>query len=136
MSRGAGREALLHPKFRAELLFGVKTGRKATLRILELVVAVLADPLDGIGKLEALNHELSGYWNRRITQEHHLVYKVTADRIHFLQARFYYEEGARTWNYFEGSDYLGELAGDLADAIANAKHPAMMTSKITGNGKK
>lgn len=44
MSKGAGREAVFHPKFREELLFWVKTDRKAALRTLELVEAVLADP--------------------------------------------------------------------------------------------
>jgi toxin YoeB len=91
MSKGAGREAVFHPKFREELLFWVKTDRKAALRTLELVEAVLADPFDGIGKPEALRHELAGYRSRRITQEHRLGYKVTADRVYFLQARYHYE---------------------------------------------
>jgi toxin YoeB len=55
------------------------------------VEAVLAAPFDGIGKPEALKHELSGCWSRRVTQEHRLVYRVTADRIYFLQARYHYE---------------------------------------------
>ncbi|MGA3263549.1 MAG: Txe/YoeB family addiction module toxin [Terracidiphilus sp.] len=91
MSKKTVREAVFYPKFREELLFWVKTGRKAALRILELVEAVLADPFDGIGKPEALKHELAGYWSRRITQEHRLVYKVTAERVYFLQARYHYE---------------------------------------------
>jgi toxin YoeB len=91
MGKGGGREAVFHPKFREELLFRVKTDRKAALRTLELVEAVLADPFDGIGKPEALKHELAGHWSRRITQEHRLVYKVTADRVYFLQARYHYE---------------------------------------------
>jgi toxin YoeB len=91
MSKNAGREAIFYPKFREELIFWVKTDRKAALRVLELVEAVLADPFDGIGKPEALRHELAGHWSRRITQEHRLVYKVTADRIYFLQARYHYE---------------------------------------------
>jgi toxin YoeB len=91
LSTGAGREAVFYPKFREELLFWVKTDRKALLRTLELVEAVLADPFNGIGKPEALKHELAGQWSRRITQEHRLVYRVTADRVYFLQARYHYE---------------------------------------------
>ena len=91
MSKGAGREAVFYPKFREELLFCVKTERKAALRTLELVEAVLEDPFVGIGKPEALKHQLAGYWSRRITQEHRLVYRVTADRVYFLQARYHYE---------------------------------------------
>jgi toxin YoeB len=65
--------------------------RKAALRTLELVGALLADPFAGIGKPEALRFVLAGCWSRRITQEHRLVYRVTAERIDFLQARYHYE---------------------------------------------
>jgi toxin YoeB len=51
----------------------------------------VADPFGGIGKPEPLRHEFAGCWSRRITQEHRLVYRVTADRIDFLQARYHYE---------------------------------------------
>ena len=91
MSEKAGREAVFYPKFREELLFWVKIDRKAALRTLELVEAVLADPFAGIGKPEPLKHDLAGCWSRRITQEHRLVYKVTTDRIYLLQARYHYE---------------------------------------------
>jgi toxin YoeB len=79
------------PKFRADLVFLIKTDRKVALRTLELVEAVLADPFRGIGKPEPLRFELAGCWSRRITQEHRLVYRVTETRIDFLQARFHYE---------------------------------------------
>jgi len=79
------------PKFREDLAYWIKTDRRAALRTLELVEAILADPFAGIGKPEALRHELAGCWSRRITQEHRLVYRVTADRIYFLQARYHYE---------------------------------------------
>jgi toxin YoeB len=78
-------------KFREDLAYWIRNDRKGALRILELVEAVLADPFSGIGKPEALKHELAGCWSRRITQEHRLVYRVTADRIYFLQARYHYE---------------------------------------------
>jgi toxin YoeB len=64
-------------------------GRKIALRVLDLMAAILTDPLNGIGKPEPLKHELAGCWSRRITQEHRLVYKVTAERIYFLQARYH-----------------------------------------------
>ena len=79
------------PRFREDVAYWIRTDRKLALRILELVEAVLANPFDGIGKPEALKHELSGCWSRRITQEHRFVYRVTADRIYFLQARYHYE---------------------------------------------
>jgi len=81
---------VFHPEFRADLVYWVKTDRKIALRILELVEAVMRDPLEGIGKPEALKHELAGCWSRRITPEHRLVYRVTSTRVDFLQARYHY----------------------------------------------
>jgi Txe/YoeB family toxin of toxin-antitoxin system len=48
------------------------------------------NPFSGIGKPEPLRHEFAGCWSRRITQEHRLVYRVIAERIDFLQARYHY----------------------------------------------
>jgi toxin YoeB len=85
------RDAVFDPVFREDLIWFIKNDRKAAIRTLELVEAVLVDPFVGIGKPEPLRFEMSGTWSRRITQEHRLVYKVTADRIYFLQARYHYE---------------------------------------------
>ena len=79
------------PKFREDLSWWIKNDRRAALRTLELVEAILADPFSGIGKPEPLRYELAGCWSRRVTQEHRLVYRVTPDRIDFLQARFHYK---------------------------------------------
>jgi toxin YoeB len=84
-------DAVFDPVFREDLIWFIKNERKAAIRTLELVEAVIADPFVGIGKPEPLRFEMSGTWSRRITQEHRLVYKVTADRIYFLQARYHYE---------------------------------------------
>lgn len=78
-------------KFREDLVWWIKNDRQAALKTLELVEAIIADPFAGIGKPEPLRHELAGCWSRRITQEHRLVYRVTGDRIDFLQARYHYE---------------------------------------------
>jgi len=60
------------------------------MRVLELIEAVMRDPLAGIGKPEPLKYELARAWSRRITQEHRLVYRVTDKRIDFLQGRYHY----------------------------------------------
>jgi toxin YoeB len=60
------------------------------LRILDLIEATLRQPFDGIGKPEPVRHFGSDVWSRRITQEHRLLYRVAADRIDFLQARYHY----------------------------------------------
>jgi toxin YoeB len=90
VTRGTGRTAVFQQEFREDLRYWVKTDRAAALRVLELVEAVVRDPLIGIGKPEPLRQALAGSWSRRITKEHRLVYSVSTDRIDFLQARFHY----------------------------------------------
>ncbi|MER7453559.1 Txe/YoeB family addiction module toxin [Nocardia beijingensis] len=46
-----------------------------------LIKAILCDPFEGIGKPEPLKHDLAGYWSRRFTQEHRLVYRVVDDAV-------------------------------------------------------
>jgi len=84
------REAVFHPEFREDLRYWVKTDRKAALRVLKIVEAVLRDPFRGIGKPEPLKHLASGVWSRRLTQEHRIVYLVSQERVDFLQARYHY----------------------------------------------
>jgi toxin YoeB len=91
MTKPVDRVAVISSNFRDDLRYWIEMDRKIALRVLDLMAAILADPFAGIGKPEALKHELAGCWSRRITQEHRLVYKVTADRIYFLQARYHYE---------------------------------------------
>jgi toxin YoeB len=86
----AEREAVFQPQFREDLRHWVETDRKVALRVLELVEAVRRDPFAGIGKPEPLKYVLAGCWSRRVTQEHRLVCRVTAQRIDFLQARYHY----------------------------------------------
>ena len=88
--RPVERVAIFHREFREDLRHWVDTDRNITLRVLQLVEAVLRDPFTGIGKPEALRHALEGAWSRRITQEHRLVYKVSEAKIDFLQARYHY----------------------------------------------
>ena len=90
MARIVEREAVFHTEFRQDLRHWINTDRKAALRIIELIEAVLRDPFDGIGKPEPLKYVLAGCWSRRITQEHRLVYRISERRIDFLQARYHY----------------------------------------------
>ena len=90
MDRAASRQAAFHPEFREDLRYWVKSERNTALRVLDLVEATLRDPFAGVGKPEPLRYLLAGCWSRRITQEHRLVYRVTDERIDFLQARYHY----------------------------------------------
>ena len=84
------RDAVFHPECLEDLQWWVKTDRKIALRIFKLIDATLRDPFSGIGKPEPLKHFDHETWSRRITQEHRLVYRVTDERIDFLQARYHY----------------------------------------------
>ncbi|WP_295588033.1 Txe/YoeB family addiction module toxin [uncultured Lamprocystis sp.] len=73
-----------------DYLYWQTQDRKTLNRINQLIRDCQRDPFSGIGKPEALKHALAGYWSRRITDEHRLVYKVTDDALLIAQARFHY----------------------------------------------
>jgi len=64
--------------------------RKTLARINHLIREVQRDPFAGVGKPEPLKHALGGYWSRRITDEHRLVYKVQDDALWIAQVRYHY----------------------------------------------
>jgi toxin YoeB len=76
---------------RKDLEHWKKTGNKQILlKIQNLLEDMTQKPFEGIGKPEPLKHELSGYWSRRITKEHRLVYKVGNETIYVVAFRFHY----------------------------------------------
>lgn len=64
--------------------------RQILRRINELIKDIQRSPYKGLGKPEPLRHALSGYWSRRITDEHRLVYRVESNTLLIAQARFHY----------------------------------------------
>jgi toxin YoeB len=90
VNRDVKRFAIFHSEFREDLRYWVKTDRSTAIRVLDLVEAVLRDPFQGPGKPEPLRFLLAGCWSRRVTEEHRLVYRVGAERVDFLQARYHY----------------------------------------------
>ena len=64
--------------------------RKVLKRIKLLIKDVERNGNEGIGKPEALRHQFSGWWSRRITDEHRLVYKLTDDSIVIASCRYHY----------------------------------------------
>ena len=60
-------------------------------KINALIKEVLRTPFTGTGKPEPLKHELSGYWSRRITDEHRLVYKVEQDEVLVISCMYHYK---------------------------------------------
>jgi len=73
-----------------DLRWWVEMNRKTALRVFDLIEAIIRDPFEGIGKPEPLRHLASNIWSRRITSEDRLVYIVTDERVHLLQARYHY----------------------------------------------
>jgi toxin YoeB len=68
-----------------------QTTDKAMLRKLnQLIRDIQRDPFDGVGKPEALKNELSGFWSRRISSEHRLVYRVEDGELVIAQCRGHY----------------------------------------------
>jgi toxin YoeB len=66
------------------------TDAKTWKRIVTLLTETSRTPFEGTGKPELLKHDYKGYWSRRITHEHRLVYKVTEDAIIVATCRNHY----------------------------------------------
>ena len=75
----------------ANYLYWQKTDQSMITRINRLIKDIQREPYTGIGKPEPLKHGLSGYWSRRIKDEHRIVYKVLGDQIFIAQLRYHYE---------------------------------------------
>jgi toxin YoeB len=73
-----------------DYLYRQKQDRKMVERIHKLIQEIARDPKAGIGKPEPLKHALAGFWSRRITDEHRLVYKVEGDALLIAQLRYHY----------------------------------------------
>ena len=75
-----------------DYVYWQQTNKKVLKRINLLVKDIVRNPNDdnGIGKPEMLKGNLSGYFSRRITDEHRLVYKIENDYLIIAQCRFHY----------------------------------------------
>jgi len=81
------------PKALSQLDYWKQTGNEAILKkIRVLLEAITQSPFSGIGKPEPLKHQLSGFWSRRINDEHRLVYTIKEGRIVVVQCRFHYSK--------------------------------------------
>lgn len=77
-----------------EYLFWQEHDKLIVNRIHELIKDTMRSPFSGIGKPEPLVGTLQGFWSRRITREHRLVYRVTgrgdAQALEIASCRFHY----------------------------------------------
>lgn len=66
-------------------------------KIKELIKSIRQEPFKGIGKPEPLKFGLIGFWSRRITGEHRLVYSINGtkginQKCTIIQCRFHYDD--------------------------------------------
>lgn len=73
-----------------DYLYWQKTDKKLLERINTLIKDTGRSPFEGIGKPEPLKNALSGYWSRRINDEHRIVYKISDGSMFIAQLRYHY----------------------------------------------
>jgi toxin YoeB len=71
-------------------LYWQRTDRNILRRINTFIKEIQRTPFEGIGKPEPLQHGLSGYWSRRINEEHRIVYKADVNALFIAQLRYHY----------------------------------------------
>jgi toxin YoeB len=84
------------PRGWEDFCYWVETDPQTVYKIKELIKSIKQNPFRGLGKPEPLKYNLKGYWSRRITGEHRLVYKVSGhksvdQKCTILQCRFHYD---------------------------------------------
>lgn len=73
-----------------DYLYWQQTDKKILKRINDLIKDIQRTPFEGIGKPEPLKYSLSGFWSRRITEEHRLVYEVSDSELLIAACRYHY----------------------------------------------
>lgn len=74
-----------------EYVFWKKNDKQKLNKINELIKDISRNPFEGIGKPEPLKFKYTGYWSRRIDEEHRLIYKIEQDEIQIIKCRFHYD---------------------------------------------
>ena len=65
--------------------------KKVIKKINEIIKDIQRNGNEEIGKAEALKHELSGYWSRRITDKHRFIYKLTENEVIIIACANHYK---------------------------------------------
>lgn len=66
--------------------------RKILKRINELIKDIERNGHKGLGKPEPLKHNFTGYWSRRITDEHRLIYSIDENNVNIISCRYHYKK--------------------------------------------
>lgn len=73
-----------------DYLYWQQIDKKMLNRVNSLIKDIQRNPYSGIGKPESLKHGLSGYWSRRIDDEHRILYKIEDDTLLLAQISYHY----------------------------------------------
>jgi len=76
-----------------DYLYWEQNDKKMFEKINTLIKECLRSPFSGRGKPEPLKNELSGFWSRRIDNEHRLVYKYEDEKLYIISVRYHYKKG-------------------------------------------
>ncbi|MGW2084110.1 Txe/YoeB family addiction module toxin [Streptomyces sp. NPDC001880] len=79
-----------HESAWADYVWWQTQDRKVLKRINALIQDVARNGNEGIGKPEPLRHGFHGYWSRRISEEHRLIYRVVEDEVRIVSCRYHY----------------------------------------------
>ncbi|MEE4493355.1 Txe/YoeB family addiction module toxin [Streptomyces sp. BE230] len=79
-----------HESAWADYVWWQAQDRKIRKRINALLLDITRNRNEGIGKPEALRHDFHGYWSRRVSDEHRLVYRVAEDEVRIASCRYHY----------------------------------------------
>ena len=75
-----------------DFLYWVDNDKTTVLKIRALPKECLRSPTTGTGKPEALKHDYAGYWSRRVSGEHRLIYRFDEELVHVIQCRYHYTD--------------------------------------------
>ena len=76
----------------SDYLWFQEQDRKLVKRINQLIKETIRSPFEGIGKPERLKGDLAGYWSRRVTHEHRMVYGTTQSDLVIIALRYHYRD--------------------------------------------
>ena len=71
--------------------YWLKTDKKILAKINDLIKDISRNPYSGLGKPEPLKYKYKGFWSRRITEEHRLIYQVKGDELYILKCCHHYD---------------------------------------------
>jgi toxin YoeB len=78
------------PEAWGDYVYWQSTDKAVVKRVYSLIKEVLREPYVGTGKPEPLKHVLAGWWSRRITDEHRMVYRLAGDTVEIAKLRYHY----------------------------------------------